>query len=423
MGLSAFNHDQRVRLAPWLHILLLSLLSLAACAPQTKVVRPDWQTPSHKLVNDQIVPLLRAAGRSPATCKVFFLDTGKINALSAGECRFGFTTGLVNTGDAQLIRGIAAHEVAHEVLGHADKRKAAAATEQIIRTGVSLIPGVGGLIASSAVLVAGMFALPAYSRSQEAEADAKAVEILRSAQEPDPAGTMAYSFRKLLAHAEAKGGGLLDSHPGTEARLEAMLNLQRQESPPEASPSTAAAQLQPAVPAGASAQAATSSPAQSTERPPGEPSGAAATATPEGREGASSVTAMVKSAPLPAHPSPSQAAGELVPLGRGTDPREGGGAVVFIYQEGSAYSKRMEEILRGVAGGFAGRVTFFRSEVSGTDPELVGSDPETLPILVVLRNGKEQGRMAGLPPRRRSGETAEEALTEWVTECLNQRDD
>ncbi len=210
-------------------LLLPVILLVSACAPQAKLVRPDWQNPSHKLVNDQVVPLLRVAGRNPAACKIFFIDSEKINALSAGECRFGLTMGLVNTGDAQFIRGIAAHEVAHEVLGHADKRRAAITTEQLIRTGVSLIPGVGGLIATSAVLVAGMIAVPAYSRSQEAEADAKAVEILKEVNDPDPAGTMAYSFRTLLSRYGAKGGGLLDDHPGTEARLEAMLKLQRQE--------------------------------------------------------------------------------------------------------------------------------------------------------------------------------------------------
>ncbi len=211
-------------------IFLPLILIVSACAPQAKVVRPDWQNPGHKLVKDQIIPLLRAAGRTPESCVVFFVDSDKINAFSAGDCKFGFTTGLVNTGDAQFIRGVAAHEVAHEVLGHADKRQAAVATERMIRTGVSLIPGVGGLIATSTVLVAGMFALPAYSRTQEAEADSKAVEILRSANDTDPAGTMVYSFRKLLALSGAKGGGLLDSHPGTEERLTAMLLLQRPKS-------------------------------------------------------------------------------------------------------------------------------------------------------------------------------------------------
>ena len=217
-------------LAAWRRFVLsLSILALAGCASQTaaqtKVVKPDWQNPTHKKVAEQIVPLLKSAGRSPGNCQIFFIDSQKLNAMSLGECKFGFTTGLINTGDERLIRGVAAHEIGHEVLGHADKRKTAIAAEQMTRTALSFIPGVGGLIASSAVLVTGMLALPAYSRSQETDADNEAVEILSKANDPDPAGTMAYSFRFLLKSSGATGGGLLDSHPDTRERLEAMVKL------------------------------------------------------------------------------------------------------------------------------------------------------------------------------------------------------
>jgi Zn-dependent protease with chaperone function len=150
-----------------------------------------------------------------------------------------FYYGLINTGDEKLIRGVAAHEIGHEVLGHADKRKAAIATEQLTRTALSFIPGVGGLIASNAVLVTGMLALPAYSRSQETDADNKAVEILSKANDPDPAGTMAYSFRFLLKASGATGGGLLDSHPNTKDRLEAtekLGNIRPTKALPQAAP-------------------------------------------------------------------------------------------------------------------------------------------------------------------------------------------
>jgi Zn-dependent protease with chaperone function len=211
-------------------ILYLSILALAGCAAQTaaetKVVKPDWQNPAHKKFSEQIGPLLRSAGRSPEKCQVFFIDSQELNAMSLGDCRFGFTTGLINTSDERLIRGVAAHEIGHEVLGHADKRKTAFAAEQITRTALSFIPGVGGLIASSAALVTGQLALPAYSRSQETDADNKAVEILSKANDPDPAGTMAYSFRYLLKAAGATGGGLLDSHPNTRERLDAMVKLE-----------------------------------------------------------------------------------------------------------------------------------------------------------------------------------------------------
>ncbi|HUH65057.1 MAG TPA: M48 family metallopeptidase [Syntrophales bacterium] len=219
-----------MRYIPWRRMALyISIIALAGCASQTasqtKVITPDWQNPIHRKVGEQFVPLLVSAGRSPANCQVFFIESTKINAMSLGGCKFGFTMGLVNTGDERLIRGVAAHEIGHEVLGHADKRKTAIAAEQLTRTALSFIPGLGGLIASNAVAVTGMLALPAYSRSQETDADSKAVEILSKAGDPDPAGTMAYSFRFLLKSSGATGGGLLDSHPNTRERLEAMLKL------------------------------------------------------------------------------------------------------------------------------------------------------------------------------------------------------
>jgi len=232
-------------------VLYLCISSLVGCAAQTaaqtKVIKPDWQNPAHKKVAEQIVPLLRSAGRSPGNCQVFFIDSQKLNAMSLGECKFGFTTGLINTGDERLIRGVSAHEIGHEVLGHADKRKTAIAAEQLTRTALSFIPGVGGLIASSAVLVTGMLALPAYSRSQETDADNKAVEILSKANDPDPAGTMAYSFSFLLKSSGATGGGLLDSHPNIRERLEAMVKLGNIGAT-KASPQTAPAADAPAAP-------------------------------------------------------------------------------------------------------------------------------------------------------------------------------
>lgn len=215
----------QLKMSRWKHpaIWLLILFAAGGCTgPKASVVKPDWENPAHSRVAAQVVPLLISAGKSPAKCGIFFLDSKELNAVSLGNCRFGFTMGLVNTGDVELIRGVAAHEVAHELLGHADKRQAAVATEQAIRTAVSFLPGVGGLIASGAVLIAGTIALPAYSRSQESEADQKAVVLLREAYHENSAKTMAYGFRVLIERHGATGGGLLDSHPHMQERLQAM---------------------------------------------------------------------------------------------------------------------------------------------------------------------------------------------------------
>ena len=406
-------------------IMCVAALVISGCAEKTKTIRPDWQNPGHKLVAQQLVPLLRAGGRDPNVCKVFFIETEKLNAVSLGDCTFGFTTGLTGTGDAKLIFGVAAHEVAHDVLGHADKRKAAIATEQLIRTGVSLIPGVGGLIASSAVLVVGMLALPAYSRSQEAEADDKAVEILQAAGDAEGAGTMIHAFRVLLARHGAKGGGLLDTHPGTEDRLEAMRKHQLQQPAKEApAPTVMMREERPGIAAppmkspdsalvgGASGQPSSG---ESAGRPAGkiEPS---PSLKPTGRSPAGSAPGMLPRGPVEIEQlSPSVTVAELSGMART--------AVVFVYREGSPYSERMEELLNRVAGRFAGRVRLFRSEISRTATDLVGPTTDTTPILIVFRDGREHARITGLPANRRPGTPAEEALAEWLTDHLKGADD
>lgn len=396
----------------------LGMLALASCAAQTKTVRPDWQNPGHKLVGQQLVSLLRAAGRDPNTCKIAFFETEVLNAVSLGDCRFGFSTGLANTGDATLIGGVAAHEVAHDVLGHANKRQAAAATEQLIRTGVSLIPGIGGLIATSAVLVAGMVALPAYSRSQEAEADEKGVEILKARGDPDPAGTMVHSFRALLARHGAKGGGLLDTHPGTEDRLEAMLKLQRQQPPTEASVQTETAEAATPSVEKPPTQSLPSSPIPTQEQSPDQPSQGGTN---------TGVTAKAEASPSEAGTTTpgftSRSPWGIEQLGHGVSVRELSQkthVVILIYREGSPYSERVEEYLRQIVGRFADRVAFFRSEVSATDLTLVGPDSRTVPVLVVFRNGREIARTAGLPENRHPGRTPGGAIADWLTGCLNE---
>ena len=389
-------------------IIALLLLVAVGCAARTKVVKADWQNPNHKMVGQQLAALLHAAGRDPSHCTMGIVESEKINAFSAGGCRFGFTDGLAATGDVQLIRGVAAHEIAHEVLGHADKRKAAIATQKAILQGVSFIPGIGGLIAVGTVLVAGMVVLPAYSRSQEADADSKAVEILRSADEQDSAGTMAHSFRVLLAHAGATGGGLLDSHPGTPERLEKMLALQRAQPPPSALPTASIFQAEKTDPGAPQ-------PSQSPSTP--EPARGAVAAMGGGPEKSTVAPPIKTSADAP----PGRAI-DLVELPPGTPIRDLGlgnqAAIVLVYQSGSKYCERVEGYLRQLSHRFSDRAAFFRVEVSAADPGLAGPEPRTTPILAVVRQGKERDRIAGIPARI-PGKTPEEGLSDWLTDRLD----
>ena len=99
------------------------------------------------------------------------------NAANAGGGEFQVTTGLLAKANDDHLRGVLAHEIAHDDLRHV----ARAQTLGIgLNIGVILleqfIPG------SSAVTpIAGTLIANSYSRSEELEADRHAVEILRRA--------------------------------------------------------------------------------------------------------------------------------------------------------------------------------------------------------------------------------------------------
>lgn len=214
----------RRALRRWLTI-SVGVVALSGCAAELKRVPADWENPGHRLVGERLSPLLQAAGREPETCEVFFLETEHLDAASLGNCTFAFTTGLAETRDATLITGVAAHEVAHEALRHSEKGEAVVTTIRIAQEAARASSGWGALVAL-AIIPFAMVALPAYARAHEAAADTKAVEILRAAHDPDPAGTMIYTLETLSARERLTGGGLLGSHPDTTRRLGALRALQ-----------------------------------------------------------------------------------------------------------------------------------------------------------------------------------------------------
>jgi predicted Zn-dependent protease len=62
--------------------------------------------------------------------------------------------------------------------------------------------------------------LPKYSRTQEFEADAKAVEILTILGDQCPAHEMSEALQVLIEKYGNTGGGFLDSHPATTERIQ-----------------------------------------------------------------------------------------------------------------------------------------------------------------------------------------------------------
>jgi predicted Zn-dependent protease len=130
------------------------------------------------------------------------------------------TTGLLNRANDQQLRGVLAHEIAHDDLGHP-------ARAQLIGTGLGLgvmllerlIPGSSGIAPVAGALIA-----QGYSRPQEYEADRHAVEILRRAGYSKD--TMANALSWLMNAEGDSGGGILSTHPATSDRIRALRALQ-----------------------------------------------------------------------------------------------------------------------------------------------------------------------------------------------------
>jgi len=168
-----------------------------------------------------MMPLLRATNnpRRPNEIRVRVLDDPNINAANAGGGEFQVTTGLLQKANDEHLRGVMAHEIAHDDLGHLAKA-------QNLGTGLNigvilleqLFPG------SSAVTpIAGALIANSYSRSEELEADRHGVEILRRAGYSKE--VMIDTLTWLLKTAGGdSGGGFLSTHPATEERIAALRN-------------------------------------------------------------------------------------------------------------------------------------------------------------------------------------------------------
>jgi predicted Zn-dependent protease len=172
-------------------ILILAVLT-TGCAVETGSAprRAPQQTPRSSTsrpldarqterVQRVMMPLLHATNnpRRLSEIRVRVIDDPNINAANAGGGEFQVTTGLLAKANDEHLRGVLAHEIAHDDLGHVARAQTLGTRLNI---GVilleQLIPG------SSAVTpIAGALIARSYSRSEELEADRHGVEILRRA--------------------------------------------------------------------------------------------------------------------------------------------------------------------------------------------------------------------------------------------------
>jgi predicted Zn-dependent protease len=165
-----------------------------------------------------MIPLARAANHPERMqeIRIKVADDPSINAGSAGGGQFVVTTGLLKKASDEQLRGILAHEIAHDDLGHPAKM-------QLVGVGVGLgaalleaiIPGSGKVAPLAGTVIAS-----SYSRPQELEADRHAVAILRRAGYSKD--VMIHALTWIVKVQGNSGGGFLSTHPATDERIRAL---------------------------------------------------------------------------------------------------------------------------------------------------------------------------------------------------------
>jgi predicted Zn-dependent protease len=170
-----------------------------------------------------MAPLLRVMDNpeDPRNVRVSITDDQQINAGNAGGGQFVVTRGLLDQASDDQLRGVLAHEIAHEDLGHVAK-------QQMLGTGLNIgvallerfFPGSGAITP-----IAGSLIASSYSRSEELAADQHGVELLRRAGYSKQVMINALSWIANTSGGEG-GGGFLSTHPATQERIRALQRMQ-----------------------------------------------------------------------------------------------------------------------------------------------------------------------------------------------------
>lgn len=168
-----------------------------------------------------MVPLLKGMNKplQPSQVKVGIMDDPTINAANAGGGQFLVTTGLLQKASDDQLRGVLAHELAHDDLNHVAKAQTLGAGLNIGAIILDqIIPGSGAITP-----IAGQLLARGYSRKEEYEADRHGTEILVRAGYSKQ--IMIDTLSWLMQTTGGSKGGFLATHPGTADRIEALRNL------------------------------------------------------------------------------------------------------------------------------------------------------------------------------------------------------
>ncbi|MFA7587079.1 MAG: M48 family metalloprotease [Novosphingobium sp.] len=193
------------------------------------------------LFQDMARPLIVAAGLDPRNVAVVLVGDPSINAFVAGGQAVYIHAGLIDAADtAEEVQGVIAHELGHVTGGHVISDAGSKAA-----TGISLLSlllgaaaaAAGGGEAAMGVLMAGQQAAMgkylAFSRGQEASADAAGAQYLSSA---GISGRGSVAFFKKLANLEMRygytprdGDEFYRTHPLTGDRIATLQDTYEQD--------------------------------------------------------------------------------------------------------------------------------------------------------------------------------------------------
>jgi predicted Zn-dependent protease len=168
-----------------------------------------------------MIPLIQAMDHpcSADEVQIRIIDQSEVNAGSAGGCQFIVTAGLLRQANDDQLRGVLAHEIAHQDLGHV-------AQAQVLNAGL----GIGAALleryfpgSSALTPIAGTLIARGYGRTEEYAADRHGVDILRRAGYP--AEIMVDTLNWLREISGDGGGGFLSTHPAIDERIAALRKL------------------------------------------------------------------------------------------------------------------------------------------------------------------------------------------------------
>ncbi len=209
-------------------ILILSLAQAATQESRSRSVGREQARASAKNFDGKTAqrlyqittPLLRAMEHAlgPHQVSIGIVADDAINAANGGGGKFILTTGLLERANDDQLRGVMAHEIAHEDLGHVTKLKLSA-------TGVNMVL-LKELAAESPALslIEGPLITLNFNRSEENQADHQSVAILERAGYPREIIIEALMW---MAKRSTGAGNFVSSHPNIGERIKTLQAMAR----------------------------------------------------------------------------------------------------------------------------------------------------------------------------------------------------